>query len=206
MIKIRDIFSLPQTHQPGKSNLNIFDKLIAKLILPFIPKKVRPNHVTVLRFVLIPFVIYFLITDRLDIGVWLFGISIMTDAIDGAMARYRHQITAWGKFYDPMADKLLIASTALIVVWRYINPLMAVIIILFELLIIGNYWFNFRGQSTIPQAMWAGKIKMILQSFALLFIIIAVLAHVQVLLVISALLLVLSFVFAIISLFIYNSI
>lgn len=205
MIKFRDIFSLPQTNQKGKSKLNISDKLIIKLLHPFIPKSVKPNHLTVLRFFLIPFTIYFILSGQLYIGAWFFGIGVLTDALDGAIARYRHQITAWGKFYDPMADKLLIGSVALIVVWQYLHPALALGIIFFEAVIIGVYWFKTRGTNTIPQAKWAGKIKMIIQSFALFFLIISVLNDVPTLGVVSGWMIGVSFVFAGISVFTYNS-
>lgn len=206
MTGLKDIFSLPQTHQQGKSKLNISDKLIIKIFHQFIPRKVRPNHLTVIRFFLIPFTIFFLLAGRLEIGVWFFAVGVFTDALDGAIARYRHQITAWGKFYDPMADKLLIGSTALIVVWKYLNPFLAIGIILFEIIIVGIYWIRTRGTNTIPQAKWAGKIKMIIQSVAILLLIISVLIGAPALGIVSGWMIGVSFIFAGISVFTYNSI
>ena len=86
------------------------DGIIDKIFLRFIPHSIRPNQVTVIRFILIPFVYLLLINEHYEWGLVIFVIAACTDFIDGAMARTRNQITDTGKIIDPIADKLLILS------------------------------------------------------------------------------------------------
>ena len=65
-----------------------------------------PNILTIIRFLLIPFIIYFLAINQYIIGVILFIISGITDVVDGAIARKFNFITDFGKLMDPLADKL----------------------------------------------------------------------------------------------------
>ena len=117
-------------------NVTIIDKGIKLIFLWAIPEKVTPNHVTIFRFITIPFVIFFLVLENYTILIPLFAISAFSDAIDGAMARTRDRVTEWGKKFDPVADKLLIGSLAAIVITKEISPILAMIIIILEVLIV----------------------------------------------------------------------
>jgi phosphatidylglycerophosphate synthase len=86
---------------------------LAKTVLRLIPRSVQPNHLTIARFWLIPFVAYFLFFGNYRIGLFVFILTALTDGIDGALARTRGQITEWGRLYDPVADKLLVATAVL---------------------------------------------------------------------------------------------
>jgi hypothetical protein len=82
------------------------DRLIAAVFLWAFPRWVRPNHLTALRFILIPVVLVLL---HLELRWWALAVFIVatcTDFIDGAMARTRGQITVLGTYADPVADKL----------------------------------------------------------------------------------------------------
>jgi len=68
------------------------------------------NWLTVLRIVLIPFFVSALIYPRLGLALFLFLLAIFTDFLDGFVAR-RTQITTLGRFIDPVADKLLLVSS-----------------------------------------------------------------------------------------------
>jgi phosphatidylglycerophosphate synthase len=86
------------------------DTLVDKTWLRLFPRSVRPNHVTVARFILMPVILVLL---HYDLGWWglgVFAAAIATDFIDGAMARTRDQITPLGTFIDPLADKLLVGA------------------------------------------------------------------------------------------------
>jgi len=152
--------------------LYVQDRILAKILLPFIPHWIKPNHVTILRLFLIPFNIYFLFIERWDILIPLFVFTALTDMIDGAMARVRKQITLWGAILDPTADKLLIASVVGIFVVREIHHLLAFTIILLEILIVlGGYMRRRRGEYICANG--AGKIKMVLQVFGIGFMFLA---------------------------------
>ncbi|MFH0819438.1 MAG: CDP-alcohol phosphatidyltransferase family protein [bacterium] len=142
--------------------VTITDKLLAKTILIFIPSSVTPNQVTIFRFLATPFVIWLILIENYKWAMPLFLIAALTDAIDGAMARTRDQITEWGKIYDPLADKLLIGSIAFLLISKYLNLYLALAIIFPELLLISLGGLR-RKNKQIIEANWWGKSKMILQ-------------------------------------------
>src|SRR3989338_4172442 len=111
------------------------DYFLRYVAIPFIPRWVRPNHITLLRFGLVPFVLWFLYREHFDIGIPLFLFAAFMDSLDGSLARVRKQITDWGTFYDPFADKLLITGVILIVVVHYINPIFALLVVGIECII-----------------------------------------------------------------------
>ena len=104
-----------------------FDNLIAATILPFIPKRMTPNQVTALRILALPFIFYLLTKESYGWGLAIFTIAALTDAVDGAMARKRDQITDLGKVLDAIADKGLIILAAVIFIpkffgWALLGP------------------------------------------------------------------------------------
>ncbi len=148
------------------------DYVFEKTILKIIPNEVHPNHVTVFRAVLIPFVLYYLWQEQWIPSLSLFLFAAFTDALDGTLARVRKQITAWGTVADPLVDKLLIGSVVLIFVAREINPLFAVLIIAVELLIIAGA-INHGRHGRLGSANNYGKIKMFLQVLGVSLLLIA---------------------------------
>ena len=76
-----------------------------------------PNKITMLRVIMIPFFAFFMLTDVVGnskyIAVAIFIIASLTDTLDGFIARKYNLVSNFGKFMDPLADKLLV-STALI--------------------------------------------------------------------------------------------
>jgi CDP-diacylglycerol--glycerol-3-phosphate 3-phosphatidyltransferase len=191
----------------GKARLTITDGIIGRIFLPVIPRKVRPNAVTFFRFFCIPFVIYFLVTENYAWGTAVFAVAALSDAVDGAMARIRHQITTAGKFYDPLADKLLIGSAAVILISRSVNVILAAIIIALEVIVIGTAWHKkvTRPKANI-QAKLPGKIKMVLQCVGVLLILLSLLTRLPYLLAAAQVTLWMAVGFAIMSAFSYNSI
>lgn len=91
----------------------------------------------------------------------LFFLVAFTDALDGALARTRNKITVWGMMFDPLADKLLIVPTLLILVFSQLPPYLAVSVTGVEclILLLAILWRK-RGLA-IKSNVW-GKIKMIL--------------------------------------------
>ncbi len=69
-----------------------------------------PNQLTMLRMVMLPFVLISMIYRRHDLAFWLFVAAAVTDGIDGLVARHFNQRTLLGEFLDPIADKLLLSS------------------------------------------------------------------------------------------------
>lgn len=196
------IFDEPRPHYVSK--ITVTDKILAKTILKLFPRSTRPNFLTVFRFVSIPFVIFFLMNGNYDIGLWLFAISAFTDALDGALARTRHQITDWGIVFDPLADKLLIGSVSIIVISKFISPFLAAVIIFIEILLVVFSYARFKGQ--IVPARTVGKVKMILQSVGVCILLLGVVIDLPILITIATGILYLAVFFAILSLSVYRSI
>src|SRR5262245_56464898 len=94
------------------------DRLLAATILRIVPESVTPNQITVARFLLTPFVILTLALGRYSFGVPFFLFAAFTDLLDGALARTRSQVTDWGTLWDPIADKLLIGSAIVVLIFR----------------------------------------------------------------------------------------
>jgi CDP-diacylglycerol--glycerol-3-phosphate 3-phosphatidyltransferase len=194
-------------HRKGKAKINFFDWLIAKTVLPFVPRTVRPNAITVFRFICIPFVIYFFLTESYLWGTIIFILAALSDALDGAMARVRHQITGDGKFFDPVADKLLIGSASFILISRYISWQLALLIILLEIMIVSIALYKKRTMKhVVIQAKLSGKVKMVLQCVGIILLLFFILTKMPILLTLSTITLWLAIGFAVVSMFAYNSI
>jgi CDP-diacylglycerol--glycerol-3-phosphate 3-phosphatidyltransferase len=146
--------------------LQIADDFLKYTVLRLIPQSVTPNAITTVRFICVPIVIFLLLSDNYVWGAVVFALAAFTDALDGAMARTRGQITRWGKVADPFADKLLISSTAVILVTRFVDLKVAVIIISIELLLIARAIYRHMTKKNAG-ANAMGKVKMVIQSVAL---------------------------------------
>ena len=89
------------------------------------------NKLTLLRIFLVPLFVIFMILDSNYYGVIIatiiFIIASITDKIDGYIARSRNQITTFGKFMDPLADKLLVTAALVSLVQLNVIPAWAVI-------------------------------------------------------------------------------
>lgn len=171
------------------------DYLMKAVILPFIPKFVHPNHVTVLRFLMTPFVLWFLYTEQYLWGVPLFIIAAATDAIDGSMARVRKQVTPWGIFFDPVADKVLIGSVALIVALKYFHPSIVFFALLLDMLP-SLRWASTRYAGTVMAANVWGKVKMFLQFSSITLLLLGIMFDLPILIDIGQWVLIASLFFA----------
>ena len=73
-----------------------------------------PNKLTLFRIILIPFFVFFLFTECVGeagkyIALGIFAVASLTDLLDGKIARKYNLVTNFGKFMDPIADKLLVS-------------------------------------------------------------------------------------------------
>jgi len=187
----------------GDNKLYFFDKILARTLIPFIPKSVKPNHITVFRFLATPLVVYLLWKGSYLVGLISFILVAFTDALDGALARIRNQITDWGKVYDPLADKVLIGLVVYIIVLRYIDVYAALIIIGLEMLLIATAFVRKQRGKIVQANVW-GKIKMALQVFGVVVLLLSVVFDVESFLPFSTGVLYLAVAFGIVSLFSYG--
>ena len=206
-VRLDKVLSLSVFDEPRPkyiSKITVFDKFFAATILKLFPTFVRPNFLTVFRFVSIPFVVFLLLIGDYVNAFWLFVISALSDALDGAMARTRNQITDWGIVFDPVADKLLIGSAALIIISKAINPLAAGLIVGLEIFLVVSAYWRFKGK-LIP-AKTSGKIKMILQSIGVSLPLLGLATNSQMAIGIATYVIYASIVSSILSLLVYRSI
>lgn len=130
------------------------------------------NKVTVLRLLLIPIflVLYYIYGTDYNIAAIVFVIASLTDALDGHLARSRNLVTTFGKFVDPLVDKLLTMAAFVVLVEASIIPAWAVIIIIArELIITGFRTLAADKGITIAASKW-GKLKTTSQMIALVLL------------------------------------
>jgi CDP-diacylglycerol--glycerol-3-phosphate 3-phosphatidyltransferase len=152
-----------------KITFSPYDRLI-KPLLPLIPDKLMPNHLTFLRLIFSPFLIILLLAEKDLWALALFIILAFTDMLDGSLARLRNQITEWGKIWDPIADKMLIGAVVVVLLLD-INLTLMVLLLAFELaFILGGAFHRLVKDEKIQANVW-GKIKMNLQCFGAGFLI-----------------------------------
>ncbi len=121
-----------------------------------------PNILTIIRFLLIPFIIYFLATNQYIIGVILFILSGITDVVDGAIARKFNFITDFGKLMDPLADKLTqISVLATLMIKDLIPVWILAIVIAKEAIMIAGASFLY-GRDVVVSSKWFGKLATVL--------------------------------------------
>lgn len=130
------------------------------------------NIVTLFRIILIPVFMAFLLS-RLPLGDWLavvvFTIAALTDSVDGYIARKHNQITVFGQFLDPVADKLLIFAALITLVGQgRLSAWLAMIIITREFAVSGLRLYAWANGKVIA-ASPLGKIKTVSQVVAIIF-------------------------------------
>ncbi|CAK1231359.1 CDP-diacylglycerol--glycerol-3-phosphate 3-phosphatidyltransferase [Fructobacillus tropaeoli] len=144
-----------------------------------------PNKLTVFRIILIPVFMLLLIFSKgsavvntdLDLTLsWVlaaivFAVACITDFLDGQIARRKHLVTNFGKFFDPLADKLLV-MTALIYLTAFhqVPAWVTAVIVIRELAVTGLRTLVVENNGTVMAAAWPGKIKTFSQMFAIFFL------------------------------------
>ncbi len=143
------------------------DYVMRYTFVPLVPRWMTPNHITIFRMILTPFVIWVLFLGDYALGIPLFVLAAFTDVLDGSVARIRKQITPWGIFFDPVADKLLVGGVALTVALQYFHPILVFVAIGLDLLPAIVFLSQKNPGSNMMSANVWGKAKMVLQFLAL---------------------------------------
>ena len=158
-------------------------------------KSYIPNLLTILRILLIPFILSFLFIDinvliyefslfenNLDFKIEtkvllnylmtgiLFLIASFTDFLDGYLSRKFNWVSDFGKIWDPIADKVLITSLLIALSIKEVIPWFLVIIIVIRDLIVDGYRIFLASKQIIVSANMLGKIKTVLQMIALIVV------------------------------------
>lgn len=96
-----------------------------------------PNVLTLIRILLTPVIVWLLLAGRLDCALLVFFIAGLTDGLDGLIARLFHQKTKLGAYLDPLADKLLLVSSFILLAYLNLAPIwLAVIIVSRDVIIL----------------------------------------------------------------------
>lgn len=123
------------------------------------------SKITLVRVALIPLYMIFMYLSGGVIGLWMwlalavFIIASLTDYVDGQIARKRNQVSDFGKFLDPLADKLLvIAAMAMFCEWG-VMPAWALMLVLTREFAVTGLRLIAVGKGNVIAAGWSGKIK-----------------------------------------------
>ncbi|MBQ6887615.1 MAG: CDP-diacylglycerol--glycerol-3-phosphate 3-phosphatidyltransferase [Lachnospiraceae bacterium] len=127
-----------------------------------------PNKLTVLRVIMIPFFVFFMLTDFAGaasnwIALAIFIIASLTDLLDGKIARKYNLVTNFGKFMDPLADKLLVCAAMICLVEMGKLASWMVIIIISREFIISGFRLIAADNGVVIAASYWGKFKTVFQ-------------------------------------------
>lgn len=137
------------------------------------------NKLTVLRIILVPIIVVmaYIPFERSFLGIsmnmWImnliFIMASITDTLDGNIARKRNQITTFGKFLDPLADKMLVVSVMLILVEKNLLPaIIPIITIIREFAVSGYRLIAVQCSGEVIAANIWGKVKTVTQMIAII--------------------------------------
>jgi CDP-diacylglycerol--glycerol-3-phosphate 3-phosphatidyltransferase len=131
-----------------------------------------PNRITIFRVALIPVVLIVLYLDipyNIQIAAIIFAVAALTDLIDGYIARSRNLVTDFGKFADPLADKILVISVLIYLVYQQIVPDWMVIIILAREFAVSGLRIVSAAKGVVISASLIAKFKTQSQMIAVIF-------------------------------------
>lgn len=123
-----------------------------------------PNKLTVSRVIMVPFFVFFMLTDvggaaNKWIALALFCAASLTDMLDGKIARARNLVTNFGKFMDPLADKLLVCSAMICLIPSGDLEAWFVIVIIAREFIISGFRLVASDNGVVIAASYWGKFK-----------------------------------------------
>ena len=136
-----------------------------------------PNKLTTFRVILIPFFVFFLLAPYFEgygnyIALVIFIVASLTDFLDGKIARKYNLVTNFGKFMDPLADKLLVCSALICLIALDRIPAWIVIVIIAREFIISGFRLVASDNGVVIAASYWGKFK---TTFQMLMVIVLIL-------------------------------
>ncbi|HIQ74152.1 MAG TPA: CDP-diacylglycerol--glycerol-3-phosphate 3-phosphatidyltransferase [Candidatus Cottocaccamicrobium excrementipullorum] len=137
-----------------------------------------PNKLTVLRVIMIPFFVFFLLLENGTnpnlryVAAAIFIIASFTDLLDGKIARKYNLVTNFGKFMDPLADKLLVCSALICLIELGQIPAWMVIVIISREFIISGFRLVASDNGVVIAASYWGKFKTVFQMISVILLIV----------------------------------
>lgn len=136
------------------------------------------NKLTLIRIVFVPLFLIFMIFNDIPYGTFIatviFVLASITDKLDGYIARSRNQITDFGKFMDPLADKLLVTTALIALVGIGVIPSWTVVIIIAREFAVSGLRSIAAASGKVIAASWWGKIKTVIQMIAIILLLLNV--------------------------------
>lgn len=132
-----------------------------------------PNKLTVLRIILVPFMVAAMLLDfqyNYLVAGLIFGAASITDYFDGSIARKRNLITDFGKFADPIADKILVISALVCFLAKGLCDPIILIIVLFREFVVTSIRLSAASSGKVVAANMWGKVKTVTQMIAIICI------------------------------------
>lgn len=121
-----------------------------------------PNALTIVRFILIPFIVYYILTGQYIAGFVILTVSGLTDILDGVIARKFNFITNFGKLIDPLADKATQIAVLASLTFKGIVPLWILMIVFIkEIVMVAGASFLY-GKKLVVSSRWYGKLATVL--------------------------------------------
>ena len=135
-----------------------------------------PNKLTLARVIMVPFFVFFLVYDFIPhhtvIALCIFALASFTDHLDGSIARKRNLITNFGKFLDPLADKILVISTLVCFIpMNWITVWSVIIVVAREFMVSAVRLIAADNGKVVAANGW-GKLKTVSQMVAILLVLI----------------------------------
>lgn len=134
-----------------------------------------PNKLTIFRVVLVPLYMLFMLMEQIPyhylIAFVLFTVASVTDLIDGKMARKNAQVTNFGKFLDPLADKILTTAALLCLMQLGLCNVWVVMIVIAREFLVTSIRLIAASEGTVIAANMWGKVKTTVQMVATIFVI-----------------------------------
>ena len=117
------------------------------------------NWITMLRLVLLPFIVYFLLAQNREIAFAIMLVSLLSDGLDGYLARRFHQESTLGRFLDPLCDKIFLAVILVSLLYIGAIPLwIVIVIVLRDFLILLGSFILIRSRSVVEPSNTFGKL------------------------------------------------
>jgi CDP-diacylglycerol--glycerol-3-phosphate 3-phosphatidyltransferase len=149
-----------------------------------------PNRLTILRILLVPVIVLVWIFPYAQLGIdlgfiqfgyvklpilniitlVLFSFASFTDFLDGYIARSKHLVTTFGKFADPIADKLLVNTMLIIFASSNLLPVVPVVLMLGRDTIVDGCRMIASKNGVVVAAGYLGKVKTVAQMFTIIFV------------------------------------
>ena len=175
------------------------DRFLARTILKIFPRWMTPNFVSLIRLLGTAWVVFLILDNQLIWGIIVYALLAFTDAIDGSLARTRHQITNFGMLFDPLADKVLNGAVIILLVLNLLPLWLGFSLLGMEFMFICLALIvRFKDHRKIMANHW-GKTKMWFEVVGLLAIFLHVILATPLLLTIAFYSFILALVFGLIS-------